>query len=123
MCCKHYIVAVPLFDSRLLLHFLTISMAAHDVLHWPRAAAQLQQDGMTASAAHCDVSSKADVDALVELTVKQYGAVDLLISNAGIVKASCNFFLCYSNLPCKRFTQDTHLHVQARRKMTLRAGS
>lgn len=43
---------------------------------------------MTAAAAHCDVTSKSEVDALVNWAVKQYGGLDLLVSNAGIVKAA-----------------------------------
>jgi len=41
-----------------------------------------------ASAAHCDVTNKAEVDALVNWTVQTYGAIDLLIANAGIVKGA-----------------------------------
>lgn len=33
---------------------------------------------------HCDVSSSSDVDALVAAVVKQYGAIDILMNNAGI---------------------------------------
>ncbi len=43
---------------------------------------------MIASAAHCDVTNKAEVDALVNWTVQTYGAIDLLIANAGIVKGA-----------------------------------
>ena len=43
---------------------------------------------MIASAAHCDVTNKAEVDALVNWTVQTYGAIDLLVANAGIVKGA-----------------------------------
>ncbi len=33
---------------------------------------------------HCDVSKSADVQALVQHTVKTFGAVDILMNNAGI---------------------------------------
>ena len=54
----------------------------------PRAASQLEEDGITASAAHCYVTSKAEVDALVDRTVEQYGTPDLLVANAGIVNGA-----------------------------------
>ena len=47
-----------------------------------RATTQLQLEGVIASAAHCDVTNKAEVDALVNWTVQTYGA------NAGIVKGA-----------------------------------
>lgn len=53
-----------------------------------RAAEQLRQDGITASAAHVDVTDKSQVDALVEHTVLTYGGLDLLVANAGIVKGA-----------------------------------
>jgi len=53
-----------------------------------RATTQLQLEGVIASAAHCDVTNKAEVDALVNWTVQTYGAIDLLIANAGIVKGA-----------------------------------
>lgn len=55
---------------------------------WYRATTQLQLEGVIASAAHCDVTNKAEVDALVNWTVQTYGAIDLLIANAGIVKGA-----------------------------------
>lgn len=53
-----------------------------------RATTQLQLEGVIASAAHCDVTNKAEVDALVNWTVQTYGAIDLLVANAGIVKGA-----------------------------------
>src|SRR5450830_1652808 len=37
---------------------------------------------------HCDVSSKADVDALVAHTLQAHGRIDILVNNAGIFKAA-----------------------------------
>ena len=53
-----------------------------------RATTQLQLEGVIASAAHCDVTDKAEVDALVNWTVQTYGGIDLLVANAGIVKGA-----------------------------------
>jgi glucose 1-dehydrogenase len=36
----------------------------------------------------CDVSSKADVDALMAATVKAFGGIDILINNAGIIDSA-----------------------------------
>ena len=51
-----------------------------------RAVSQLQLEGVLAAAAKCDVSKKHEVDQLVAWTVQTYGALDILIANAGIVK-------------------------------------
>jgi NAD(P)-dependent dehydrogenase (short-subunit alcohol dehydrogenase family) len=37
---------------------------------------------------HCDVGSKAQIDALMEKTLAQYGCIDVLVNNAGIFKAA-----------------------------------
>jgi NAD(P)-dependent dehydrogenase (short-subunit alcohol dehydrogenase family) len=37
---------------------------------------------------HCDVGDKAQVDALVARTLKEHGAIDVLVNNAGIFKAA-----------------------------------
>lgn len=52
------------------------------------AAAAIRADGGAATAIACDVSKKRDVDALVAATVKAYGAIDLLVNNAGVVDDS-----------------------------------
>lgn len=51
-----------------------------------RAVSQLSHEGVMAAAAKCDVSKKHEVDQLVAWTVQTYGALDILIANAGIVK-------------------------------------
>lgn len=48
-----------------------------------RAVTQLMGEGITASAARCDVTKKAEVERLVAWTAQQYGGVDILIANAG----------------------------------------
>jgi NAD(P)-dependent dehydrogenase (short-subunit alcohol dehydrogenase family) len=37
---------------------------------------------------HCDVGDKAQVDALVSRTLQAYGAIDVLVNNAGIFRAA-----------------------------------
>jgi NAD(P)-dependent dehydrogenase (short-subunit alcohol dehydrogenase family) len=37
---------------------------------------------------HCDVGDKLDVDAMVQQTIAKHGRIDVLVNNAGIVKAA-----------------------------------
>lgn len=41
-----------------------------------------------ACAARCDVTKKMEVDRLIAYTVQQYGGLDILVANAGIVKSA-----------------------------------
>lgn len=50
-----------------------------------KAAAQLQADGVTASSVQLDLTSDASIDAAVGVIGKQYGHIDVLINNAGIL--------------------------------------
>ena len=54
-------------------------------------AADIRAAGGDAIFVQCDVSKKAEVDALVARTVEQYGTVDIVVNNAG-VNHSANFF-------------------------------
>jgi NAD(P)-dependent dehydrogenase (short-subunit alcohol dehydrogenase family) len=49
---------------------------------------QALADATGASYMHCDVGNKAQVDALVQHTVRQHGRIDILVNNAGIFKAA-----------------------------------
>jgi NAD(P)-dependent dehydrogenase (short-subunit alcohol dehydrogenase family) len=51
-------------------------------------AAELQAQGGRAVYLHCDVSSKAQVDAALAATLSALGPVDGLVSNAGIFRAA-----------------------------------
>ncbi|MFM8574957.1 MAG: SDR family NAD(P)-dependent oxidoreductase [Limnohabitans sp.] len=51
-------------------------------------AQELVAQGHQAGFVHCDVGRKADVDALVGQVMQQHGRIDVLVSNAGIFKAS-----------------------------------
>ena len=53
--------------------------------------AEIRAQGGDAIFAQCDVSKKAEVDALVARTVEHYGTVDIVVNNAG-VNHSANFF-------------------------------
>ena len=54
-----------------------------------RAAEELQAKlGTTAVGFQCDVSSKDSTDSLVAQVVKQFGGLDVLVANAGIVKTA-----------------------------------
>jgi NAD(P)-dependent dehydrogenase (short-subunit alcohol dehydrogenase family) len=48
------------------------------------SAARIRAGGGTALAARCDITNEAEVQALVDLAVQTYGALDVLINNAGI---------------------------------------
>ena len=53
-----------------------------------RAVQQLQLEGVVAAAAKCDVTQKSEVEQLVDWTAQTYGSLDIMISNAGIVKGA-----------------------------------
>ncbi len=53
-----------------------------------KAAEALQAKGHKAAAVACDVSKKADVERAVDATVQAFGAIDILVANAGIVHAA-----------------------------------
>ena len=49
-----------------------------------RVSDNIQSSGGVALFTHCDVSVEADVDAMIENTVRQYGTVDILVNNAAL---------------------------------------
>ncbi len=51
-------------------------------------ASSLQAQGAQALYCHCNVASKAEVDAALQATLQEFGHVDGLINNAGIFKAA-----------------------------------
>jgi NAD(P)-dependent dehydrogenase (short-subunit alcohol dehydrogenase family) len=51
-------------------------------------AAAIAKAGGTATAISCDVAKKTEVDALIAGAVKAYGAIDVLINNAGIIDSA-----------------------------------
>jgi glucose 1-dehydrogenase len=53
-----------------------------------REALRLRSEGFTASFARCDVSRKAEVDDAIAAVVEEFGRIDILVANAGIVHAA-----------------------------------
>ncbi|KAF6254965.1 hypothetical protein COO60DRAFT_1537787 [Scenedesmus sp. NREL 46B-D3] len=53
-----------------------------------QAVDSLLQQGIRAEYTHCDVANKDQVQQLIQQTVQQLGGVDILVANAGIVKAA-----------------------------------
>jgi NAD(P)-dependent dehydrogenase (short-subunit alcohol dehydrogenase family) len=53
-------------------------------------AAALSKEGITAVSCGGDVGDKASADAMVASAVSAFGGLDVLVANAGIVKA-CDF--------------------------------
>jgi 3-oxoacyl-[acyl-carrier protein] reductase len=56
-----------------------------DLASTQSAASRLGGDGV-ALAVRCDVTSSADVDALVAAAVEQFGGLDIMVNNAGITR-------------------------------------
>src|SRR5207249_2014669 len=52
-----------------------------------RGMAVADQIGAAAAYQHCDVSAEADVAGLVDAAVREYGRLDCMVNNAGIVGA------------------------------------
>lgn len=51
-----------------------------------RAAQQLRAEGITANSMRCDVGDEDDVRAVVAGCVAEYGAIDIMVNNAGITR-------------------------------------
>ena len=65
-----------------------VSLWDVDDTHGVALASELQASGANVAFRHCDVSSKADVDAALAAAVGTFGRVDGLVNNAGIFKAA-----------------------------------
>jgi NAD(P)-dependent dehydrogenase (short-subunit alcohol dehydrogenase family) len=53
-----------------------------------REVLRLRSEGLTTSFAACDVSRKDQVDAAIRAAVNEFGRIDILVANAGIVHAA-----------------------------------
>ncbi|MGE5405054.1 MAG: SDR family oxidoreductase [Candidatus Saccharibacteria bacterium] len=65
-----------------------VVVAARKVERCLELCKQLEDLGVRALAAACDVSSAEDCQHLVDLTVKEFGTVDILVNNAGYTWAA-----------------------------------
>lgn len=52
------------------------------------AAAKLQEEGLEAASASCDVGDRQQLEAAVAAAVGRWGGLDVAVANAGIVKAA-----------------------------------
>ena len=60
-----------------------VCLAARDTTALSRLAEEIRDSGGSALPVACDVTSNADVDALAEAVLKEYGRADVLVNNAG----------------------------------------
>ncbi|MGE5577508.1 MAG: SDR family oxidoreductase [Syntrophothermus sp.] len=61
-----------------------LALCARKVERCEQAAAELRQLGVKALALRCDVTNAADVQALVDRTLEEFGRIDILVNNAGV---------------------------------------
>ena len=66
----------------------SVMLAERDEAAGTAAAKALSEEQHHAAFVRCDVSRKVEMDAAVAETVKAYGRLDILVSNAGIVHAA-----------------------------------
>ena len=64
---------------------IAILLAARDAAKGEAAAAKLAQEGIDVRAVKLDVVNAADISAVKELIEKDYGSLDILINNAGVM--------------------------------------
>src|SRR5271168_356161 len=64
---------------------ITVLVGARDLAKGEAAVAELKKDGVDARAVKLDVDNSADYDAVAKLIEKDYGVLDILINNAGIM--------------------------------------
>lgn len=64
---------------------VVINDIAADKVH--QTAAELRDSGFEAIGIVADISSKTDVEAMVDETVRTFGSVDILVNNAGMERA------------------------------------
>jgi NAD(P)-dependent dehydrogenase (short-subunit alcohol dehydrogenase family) len=64
---------------------ITVLVGARDLAKGEAAVAELKKDGVDARAVKLDVDNSADYEAVNKLIEKDYGRLDILINNAGIM--------------------------------------
>ncbi len=63
-----------------------VAICARDELELRRAKADLEQLGIETLTVQCDVSDREQVDRTVAEVTRQWGGVDILVANAGIIQ-------------------------------------
>ena len=63
-----------------------VAICARDERELGRARADLEQRGASVLAARCDVADRDQVEDFVDLVVRKFGRIDVVINNAGIVQ-------------------------------------
>jgi NAD(P)-dependent dehydrogenase (short-subunit alcohol dehydrogenase family) len=63
-----------------------VAICARDPVELERARLNLANHGYDVFTAACDVSDRAQVEALIAMVVRRFGALDLLINNAGVIQ-------------------------------------
>lgn len=61
-----------------------VVIASRKVQNCEKAAGEIASLGVKTLAVKCDTSIDADIDALVDATMKEFGTIDILVNNAGI---------------------------------------
>jgi NAD(P)-dependent dehydrogenase (short-subunit alcohol dehydrogenase family) len=64
---------------------ITVLIGVRDLAKGEAAVAELKKDGVDARAVKLDVDNAADYEAVAKLIEKDYGVLDILINNAGIM--------------------------------------
>src|SRR6202789_954183 len=64
---------------------ITVLVGARDLEKGEKAVAALKKDGVDARAVKLDVDNSADYEAVKKLIEKDYGRLDILINNAGVM--------------------------------------
>src|SRR5437879_390477 len=64
---------------------ITVLVGARDLAKGETAVAELKKDGVDARAVKLDVDNASDYEAAKKLIEKDYGRLDILINNAGIM--------------------------------------
>src|SRR5580692_2353477 len=64
---------------------IVVLVGARDLEKGEKAVAELKKDGVDARAVKLDVDNSADYEAVKKLIEKDYGVLDILINNAGIM--------------------------------------
>lgn len=63
----------------------TVLMGARDLAKGEQAAAELKQEGIDARAVKLDVVSAADIEAITREIEREFGKLDVLVNNAGVM--------------------------------------